>query len=69
MKECDMFFPVQCVDGSCPVALARESGELVAGLDEACDDCCYMDDVDCKKCVAYCSDMCDEGTYAKDKEG
>lgn len=69
MKECDMFFPVQCVNGYCPNIIAAELGEPVLSIEEACSDCYYKADVDCEKCGAYQSDMCDKGTYAKGKEG
>ena len=63
---CDGFCTVNCVDGSCPMALGEEYAERGMPVVYSCNECTYH--TSCDDCDWQGTDMCDwQGTDMCDK--
>jgi len=55
---CDRFCTVNCVDGSCPIALREEYAERGIPVVYSCNEC--VNHTSCDDCNWQGTDMCDK---------
>lgn len=61
---CSQFCTVNCVDGSCPIALIDEYAERGMDVIYSCNECIYH--TSCDDCDWQNTEMCSENRKIKD---